>query len=147
MSPAALFRQVAVVEAITWSGLLIGMFLKYVTETTDQVVSIFGMLHGVAFIGYCLVTLGVAVDQRWRASRILLGLGAAIPPLATLWFERHVARRALLGDRWRLLESDPESAPDRVVALFVRRPVGGMFVGIVGIALLTALALALGPSS
>jgi hypothetical protein len=37
MSPRRLFRIVAVAEAITWAMLLTGMFLKYVTETTELV--------------------------------------------------------------------------------------------------------------
>ncbi|WP_410583866.1 hypothetical protein [Amycolatopsis sp. lyj-108] len=31
------FAAVAFVEAATWAGLLAGMFLKYVTETTELV--------------------------------------------------------------------------------------------------------------
>ena len=68
MSPALLFRRVAVAEAITWALLLTGMFLKYVTETTELGVSVFGMLHGVVFVAYGVVTLVVAVDDAQRAS-------------------------------------------------------------------------------
>ena len=57
MSPAdLLFRRVAIAEAITWALLLTGMFLKYVTETTELGVRVFGMVHGVVFIAYCLTT-------------------------------------------------------------------------------------------
>ena len=66
MTPALLFRRVAVAEAITWALLLTGMFLKYVTGTTELGVRVFGMLHGVVFVAYGVVTLVVAVDQRWR---------------------------------------------------------------------------------
>ena len=74
MTPQALFRRVAVAEAITWALLLVGMFLKYVTETTDVMVSIGGMVHGVVFIAFCVTTVVVAVDQRWTSGRTLLGL-------------------------------------------------------------------------
>ncbi|UUZ61695.1 DUF3817 domain-containing protein [Nocardioides sp. B-3] len=51
------------------------MFLKYVTETTELGVRIFGMVHGVVFIAYCTVTVIVAIDQRWSLPRTLLGPG------------------------------------------------------------------------
>ncbi|MCA9859835.1 MAG: DUF3817 domain-containing protein, partial [Thermomicrobiales bacterium] len=47
---------VAWIEALTWSGLLIGMILKYVTDTTERGVELFGPIHGLAFIVYVLVT-------------------------------------------------------------------------------------------
>ena len=45
-----LFATMALVEAATWTGLLLGMVLKYVTETTDLGVWLFGRLHGLAFL-------------------------------------------------------------------------------------------------
>ena len=35
MQPRTLFRIVAFAEAVTWTLLLIGLFLKYVTHTTE----------------------------------------------------------------------------------------------------------------
>ena len=83
MSPLLLFRRVAIAEAITWALLLTGMFLKYVTKTTELAVSVFGMLHGVVFIAYCLVTLLVGIDQQWSCGRVLLGLVSSVPPVLT----------------------------------------------------------------
>ena len=57
MSPTRLFRTVAVAEAVTWTGLLVGMFLKYVTETTELGVRVFGMLHGVVFVAFGFASL------------------------------------------------------------------------------------------
>ena len=57
MSPRTVFRRVAIAEAVTWALLLTGMFLKYVTETTELGVRVFGMVHGVVFIAYCLTTV------------------------------------------------------------------------------------------
>ena len=62
MSPRTLYRGVAVAEAITWAGLLAGMFVKYVPATTEVGVTVFGPLHGIAFIAYCLATVVVGVD-------------------------------------------------------------------------------------
>ena len=78
MNPLTLFRRVAVAEAITWALLLVGMFLKYVTGTTELGVRIFGMVHGIVFVAYCVTTVLVAVDQRWSLRRTALGLAAAV---------------------------------------------------------------------
>jgi len=144
LTPRGLFRGLAVSEAITWALLLVGMFLKYVTETTDVAVSIFGMVHGVVFIGYCLVTLLVAIDQRWSPGRTVLGLAAAVPPFATLLFEAYADRRGLLGREW-LSRPDSPAARVRAVCWLLRhhRLAAGLFmVAVVG---LTGLALLVGP--
>ncbi|WP_435771779.1 DUF3817 domain-containing protein [Nocardioides sp. SYSU DS0651] len=145
MSPTRLFRTVAVAEAITWAGLLLGMFLKYGTETTELGVRVFGMLHGIVFVAYVVVTVVVWVDRRWTVGRGLLALGAAVPPLATLPLEWWAVRRGWLGDAWRLPEGAGASPADRLVAWLVRSPLRGLGVGVVAVAALTGLALLVGP--
>jgi integral membrane protein len=144
MSPQ-LFRRVAVAEAVTWAGLLAGMFLKYVTQTTEVGVQVFGMLHGVVFIGYVLTTVVVAVDQQWSRGRTLAGLASAVPPFLTLVFERYAGRHGLLADRWRLRSADPATLPERLVAWLVRHPARGAAAGVAGVAVLTGVALLVGP--
>ena len=90
------FAVVAMIEAVTWTGLLLGMFLKYVTETTDLGVWLFGRLHGAAFLFYMVATMITASRQRWPGWALLLGLLAAIPPLVTLPLEWWFRRRGLL---------------------------------------------------
>ena len=102
-SAASLFRRVAIAEAVTWALLLTGMFLKYVTDTTELGVRIFGMAHGVVFIAYCLTTVVVAVDQRWSRGRLLAGLAASVPPFVTIAFDRYAERRGMLATSWRLV--------------------------------------------
>ena len=145
MRPLTLFRRVAVAEAITWALLLVGMFLKYVTETTDVAVSVFGMVHGVVFIAYCLSTLVVAVDQRWTPGRTLLGLAASIPPFFTLLFDYLAERRGAFGDSWRLTADEPARPLDRPVAWLLRNPLQGALVAVGAVAVLTVLALVVGP--
>ncbi|MCH1865117.1 DUF3817 domain-containing protein [Nocardioides sp. CFH 31398] len=145
MSPLRLFRVVAVTEALTWALLLVGMVLKYVTRTTDAVVSVGGMLHGVAFIAYCLTTVVVALDQRWPVGRTLLGLVSAVPPFVTLWFDRRSERRGHLGTSWRLATERPTGTLERPAAWLVRRPAQGLGVGVVAVAALTGVALLVGP--
>jgi len=145
MSPLLAFRRVAIAEAITWALLLAGMFLKYVTDTTELGVRVFGMVHGVVFIAYCLTTVLVAVDQRWTRGRLLLGLVAAVPPFATVLFDRFAERRGVLGARWRLTTSAPEGRVARVTAWLLRNPLHGAAAGLVAVGVLTGVALLVGP--
>jgi integral membrane protein len=94
-----LFTVVAIAEAFTWAGLLVGMLLKHVTNTTDVGVAVFGALHGVMFLVYLPVALICAWRLRWPVWVALLALAAAVPPLTTLLFEVWALRRGLLRAR------------------------------------------------
>lgn len=145
MNPRRLYRGVAVAEAITWALLLSGMFLKYVTRTTELGVQVFGMVHGVVFIAYCLATVLLWVDQKWPLGRLVLGLLAAVPPFATVPFERHAERSGLLGADWRLRSEAPQGVLERLTAWLLRRPAQGVVVGLLAVAGLTGVALLVGP--
>lgn len=144
MTPTVLFRRVAVAEAVTWALLLVGMVLKRVTETTDVGVTVFGPVHGVVFVAYCLTALVVAVDQRWSTGRTVLALVASVPPFATVVFDVAAQRRGAFGD-WRLVSAAPERPADRPVAWLLRNPVRGAATGLVAVAVLTGVALLAGP--
>ncbi|WP_224278872.1 DUF3817 domain-containing protein [Nocardioides lacusdianchii] len=145
ITPRRLFRTAALAEAVTWALLLTGMFLKYVTETTELGVQVFGMVHGVVFVAYCLAAVLVAVDQKWSLGRLALGLVAAVPPFATIPFERYAERTGLLGEHWRLRSEQPTGPVERITAWLLRRPAQGLLVGLVAVAGLTGVALVLGP--
>ncbi len=145
MSPLRLFRAVAVAEAVTWTLLLTGMVLKYVTETTELGVRVGGMLHGVVFVAFCVTTVVVAVDQRWSARRTLLGLASAVPPFATVLMDRAAERRDWLGSSWRLAEGAPERSQDRPVAWLLRHPARGVATALLAVLALTGVALLVGP--
>ncbi|MES2627099.1 MAG: DUF3817 domain-containing protein [Pseudomonadota bacterium] len=87
-----IYTATARFEAFTWAGLLIGMFLKYSTETTELGVWLFGRLHGAAFLLYFFVSIIAAIRLRWPWWGALLAVLAAVPPLVTypleLWFKR-----------------------------------------------------------
>lgn len=93
-----LFSIVALLEGLTWAGLLIGMFLKYTTRTTDMGVTIFGPLHGIVFISYVVVTVMTMVRLRWPVWAALVALLAAVPPLVTVPMEIWFKRRGLLSE-------------------------------------------------
>ena len=145
MSPLLLFRRVAIAEAVTWALLLTGMFLKYVTDTTELGVRIFGMAHGIVFIAYCLTTVVVAVDQRWSRGRLLVGLAASVPPFVTIAFDRYAERRGMLATSWRLVAEAPSGPVEPAVAWLLRHPVRGAAAGVLGVAALTGVALLVGP--
>ncbi|MEN4904541.1 DUF3817 domain-containing protein [Luteimonas sp. TWI1437] len=90
------FAAVALIEAFTWAGLLVGMALKYGTGTTALGVWWFGRLHGMAFLAYLAVALVAALRLRWPWWAWLLAIAAAVPPLATLPLELWYRRRGLL---------------------------------------------------
>ncbi|WP_445443714.1 DUF3817 domain-containing protein [Clavibacter sp. km1a] len=106
-----LFAVVAIVEAITWTGLLVGMFLKYVTETTELGVFVFGRLHGAAFVLYVIVTAVAAIRLRWGWKPALLAGLAAIPPLATLPLEVGLRRRGYLRRPAAVADGTPDHMP------------------------------------
>ena len=93
---ATAFRVVAVAEALSWVGLLIGMFVKYVPETTELGVKVFGPIHGAVFVAYVVVALLNARVLRWSLGTTVLALLASVPPLATIWFERRATRTGQL---------------------------------------------------
>jgi integral membrane protein len=96
---ASAFRVAAIAEACSWLGLLIGMFVKYVPETSEIGVEIFGPIHGGIFLAYVLITLVTARVLRWTPGTMLLALAASIPPLVTIAFERWASRTGRLPAR------------------------------------------------
>ncbi|AWS43524.1 DUF3817 domain-containing protein [Streptosporangium sp. 'caverna'] len=88
-----LFRYVAIAEACSWAGLLIGMFFKYIADTGDLGVKIFGPVHGVMFVLYVAGVLAAARVERWSPGVVVLGLACSVPPFTSLWFERRMLAR------------------------------------------------------
>ena len=145
-SPRRFYTVVATAEAVTWTMLLIGMFLKYVTGTTELGVRIGGMAHGVVFIAYVLVTIIVWVEQQWPTRQGVVALASAVPPLVTLWTERWLDRSGHLGTTWRLrTKAAAVTAPEKIVSGALRRPALAALVLVVAVIVLTGLALLVGP--
>lgn len=90
------FVAVAVLEALTWVGLLVGMYLEHVAGTTDLGVWLFGRLHGAAFVAYLVTTAVTARAMRWTRGLTVVAVLASVPPLATFAFEVWARRRGLL---------------------------------------------------
>lgn len=93
------FRIFALAEAISWAGLLLGMFFKYVVVQNEIGVKIFGPIHGVIFVGFVLVTLMAKEPLKWDGRTLVLGLLSSIPPFGTVIFERWAAKTGRLTER------------------------------------------------
>ena len=68
------FVAIATIEAFTWAGLLIGMYLKYGSGTTDAGVWLFGRLHGLAFITYIVIAVMAGHRLRWSLWAMLAAI-------------------------------------------------------------------------
>ena len=78
---AGWFRLIAFAEAVTWVGLLIGMYFKYLgTPRTEVGVKIFGMAHGLVFIAFVVAALLVGMAFKWRATVVVAGFAGEHRP-------------------------------------------------------------------
>jgi integral membrane protein len=92
-----IFRTIAFAEALSWLGLLVGMYVKYVPETTELGVQVFGPIHGGIFLAYLVATLAARNAFGWSMSTTFWAAVASIPPFATAAFEVVADRKGLLG--------------------------------------------------
>lgn len=145
-SPKRLYGALALAEMITWALLLFGMALKY-SGMTDRMVPIFGMLHGVVFVSYCVVTVFVWVNGRWGAKLGLLGLASAIVPFCTYPFERAMLERGRIGGSWRLGPDgeEPRGFVERVQAWCLRNVLLAIVIGVFLVAAIVTVLLIIGP--
>ncbi|WP_433495927.1 DUF3817 domain-containing protein [Micromonospora sp. CA-248089] len=90
------FVVAAFAEGCSWAALLAGMAVKYGPPGNEIGVKIFGPIHGALFVVYGLLTLVVALRRRWTLMQTGLALASAVPPFATVLFERWARRRGLL---------------------------------------------------
>ena len=123
MSPRLLFRIFAFAELVTWAGLITALVLR-ATGVTEELVRPAGGAHGFVFLSYCVVTVLVWIDARWRPGVGILGLATAIIPFATLPFELVADRRGRLPGRWRLgVDGErPRGFFEHVLAWVLRHP-------------------------
>lgn len=147
MNPRTLFRTVAVAEALTWAFLLLGMFFKYVTRTTEALVPPAGAVHGFVFLCFVVTTAFVWVNQRWSLITGLLGFASAIIPFATVPYERWIERRGQLSAVWRLAPGaeSPRNLLEQLQASVLRSPLVALVVTIVGISGVFTALLLVGP--
>jgi integral membrane protein len=98
-STAGRFRIVALAEAVSWVGLLIGMYFKYLgTPRTEIGVKVFGMAHGLVFIAFVITAVFAGIAFKWASGSWLLALLASIVPLGSVIFLIRADRAGILGE-------------------------------------------------
>jgi integral membrane protein len=95
------FRVVASAEALSWLGLLTGMFFKYVVDAGERGVQVFGPIHGTVFILYVVVSLVAWRRLGWSLPVAVVALAASVPPFCTILFEEWARRTGRLGSPGR----------------------------------------------
>jgi integral membrane protein len=81
------FRLIALAEAVSWAGLLAGMYFKYLgTPRTEIGVKVFGMTHGLVFIAFVVAGVLVGIAVNWTLTTWLLALLASVVPLCSVIF-------------------------------------------------------------
>lgn len=92
------FRLIALAEAVSWVGLLTGMYFKHLgTPRTEIGVKVFGMAHGLIFIAFVVAGLLVGLAAKWTLGTWLLALLASIVPLCSVIFLIGADRTGRLG--------------------------------------------------
>lgn len=125
IQPKSLFKFFAVAEMFTWALLITGLIMRATVGIPAELFTLFGATHGLTFLGYGVVAALVGVNQRWKLTKIVLGIALAIVPFATYPFERSLARTKSLEGDWRTKESaDPRDKNwfDRLFRWFIARP-------------------------
>ena len=86
-STAGRFRLVALTEAVTWVGLLTGMYFKYLGSPRTEIgVQVFGMAHGIVFMAFVIAAALTGRAYSWGAGTWLLALAGSVVPLGSVAF-------------------------------------------------------------
>ena len=147
VSPRLFYRTLAIAEAITWTGLITAMVLKYGFDSPG-LLPIAGGLHGLIFLTYAFTAVLVGVNQRWSIPLIVLAVGTAIVPYATVPFDIWADRTGRLNGIWRKdATDDPRDKHwiDRTMRWFLNHPIALVAIFVVGIAGIMTVLLIVGP--
>lgn len=86
-SAAGWFRIIAIAEAFSWAGLLVGMYFKYLSSAPTEVgVKIFGPIHGGVFVAFVVAALLVGFARKWSIVTWVMALLGSIVPLGSVIF-------------------------------------------------------------
>lgn len=93
------FRLIALAEAVSWAGLLVGMYFKYLGSPRTEIgVKVFGPIHGGIFLAFVVAAVLVGIAYKWGVSTWILALLASILPLGSVIFVIWADRTARLGE-------------------------------------------------
>ncbi|MFP5361642.1 MAG: DUF3817 domain-containing protein [Thermoleophilia bacterium] len=89
------FRYVALAEAVSFLVLLVMAVIKR-TEDAPEGVEIMGPIHGLLFVAYVVIALGVRDSAGWSARATLGVLVGAVLPFGGFVVDRWLARTGQL---------------------------------------------------
>lgn len=111
---AGRFRLVALLEAVSWAGLLVGMFFKYAGSPRTEIgVKIFGPIHGGVFIAFLVAALFAGIAFKWGLGTWLLALLGSIVPMGSVIFLIWADRTARLGEPSSAVTGTQRGGPGR----------------------------------
>ncbi len=84
-----LFRKVAIWEGISYLVLMTNMILKRIFVYTDLTMTL-GMMHGILFIGYCILLAIVANKYGWSLKTIAIAFVASLLPFGTFVADKKI---------------------------------------------------------
>lgn len=90
------FRVVALVEAVSYLILLVGVVAKYGFDEPVGV-RVMGPVHGVIFLAYAALAFTVREQLRWTAQHTAAVLAAAVIPLGGYLVQRSLAPKPRAG--------------------------------------------------
>lgn len=146
-TPKALYTVLATAEMVTWTGLIAAMIARYGFGYDGPLFFVAGISHGTIFLAYCITAVVVGLNQRWAFGTIATALLVAIPPYATLPFDRWLDKRDKLDGPWRLdHQGDPrdDAGLDRLLRFWLRHPVWFFLTITAGMAVVLTILLSLG---
>lgn len=146
-TPASVYGVMAIAEMVTWTGLIIAMIARYGFGYDGGLFFVAGLSHGIIFIAYCVTAVVVGVTLRWGVATIVLAVLAAIPPWATLPFDRWLARSHKLEGPWRTEhsgDSRDDGSIDGIVRFWVRHPLWFFIAMVSAMAVVITVLLLLG---
>ena len=86
------FRFVAVAEAVTFLALLVATYVKY-AEDEPVGVQVLGPVHGLLFVVYVVMALGLRPQVGWTTRTTAIVLAGAVLPFGGFAVDRWLARR------------------------------------------------------
>lgn len=93
------YMAIAFLEAVTWAGLLIGMYQKHIAGLEENLVPLFGSVHGLVFMLYLGVTWIASRSLGWSKRTTFLSMAAGVPPFLTIPVELWLRRSGRLSRR------------------------------------------------
>jgi len=87
-----MFKLAAFAEAIGWTLLILGIFLRdFILHGNEVGVQLAGRIHGGLFVIYILAVLLLSPSLGWKLPQTIVAGLCSIPPYGSLIYERIVA--------------------------------------------------------